>query len=152
MTDYIIAINCDRGYPEKPWRIGEFALDIPEDDDPLRVGADAAIDDPPMWVFGEVGKISRRRGIRGAREWIAPDDHPLTDDEIYGTMRFEDDGSVTVTEAGGIPEGSYLRWRLHCDRCGYTVTVRAQKLDVVLDRLAAGGVSAISLAGLARVL
>jgi hypothetical protein len=42
MTDYIIRIHCDRGHPDRPWNIGEFALDVLKDDDPL-VDANAGV-------------------------------------------------------------------------------------------------------------
>lgn len=151
MTDYIIAINCNRGHPDRPWRIGEFGLDVFEDGHPLK-GADAeAYSQPPIWVFGEaIGKITMQ-GQRAARSWITPDGRALSHDDICGSMVENPDGSVTFTDGVGIPEGSYLRWQLHCGRCGYDLTARDEKLTVALDRLAAEGVSRISLEGLARV-
>lgn len=59
------------------------------------------------------------------------------------------DGDHPVTDDG---PGDRSRARLECDLCGLTVEARGDRFNPVLDRLAAGGVSVISLAGLASIL
>lgn len=44
------------------------------------------------------------------------------------------------------------RWRLRCDRCGDCLTVRAERLAPIVERLTLAGVPAVSLAGLRSVL
>ena len=44
------------------------------------------------------------------------------------------------------------RYKLPCDLCGRSVVVRAERMHPVLDKLAEGGVSEISLTGLAAIL
>ncbi len=52
---------------------------------------------------------------------------------------------VPPTDAGALRH----RYRLECELCHRTVTARGEKLQALLDRLAQGGVSEISLAALA---
>ncbi|KZS61219.1 hypothetical protein [Mycobacterium pseudokansasii] len=51
-----------------------------------------------------------------------------------------------------VPEGELLsthdRYRLRCDRCGLELRGNAQRLDDVFDRLAANGITGISLGAL----
>jgi hypothetical protein len=44
------------------------------------------------------------------------------------------------------------RYRLPCDECGRVVVVRADRLNPILDRCHAGGVSELSLTGLEGIL
>jgi hypothetical protein len=96
--------------------------DVSHEDRPVKVASFVPGGPPGNWIPGAPGRRTSQR------QYEAP-------------MREMRDGEMIRD-----------RWELECRLCGLRVVARAETLAPVLDKLAAGGVSYIELAQLARVI
>lgn len=68
---------------------------------------------------------------------------------LIGDEHLPPDGAVVIYDADGGEREDRATWTFGCRRCGRRVRARAEKLDPVLDTLAAHGIGSISMAALA---
>lgn len=111
-------------------------------------------------------EVFRRVEFRGEPYWLGSLSHSAARGSEYrhvdnGAKRLRvaqdiyhgspDGPWPSFTRAGGIAEQGLTegRFNLKCDRCGHTVPVRYANLAPILDVLAANGVPAITMRGLA---
>jgi hypothetical protein len=83
----------------------------------------------------------------GPADWL-PDPEWRLRRGHAGHQRIDATRGTAITSASGVKANTQIRYRyrLICDKCGDECTIRAEKLDKILDRLAEHGVSRISLA------